>query len=220
MYNRFGQIALAREQIKEAQEQFEKAYNASLGIDTGSQITSLNKQGKIAITQHRWERAMNLLNRGVKLAKKVHDDYQQAECLIDLADVLERTEEHEPSQRALAEAEVICKKYHYYYLLGIARESQAEIKYHRGYYQEALQDYAESCRYMALYNNITYTRTVRRVIDALLGVPIQEVVPIADALIAYWTAHGLEKEHPDFISSCEEVKILMRMQPIQVRQQK
>jgi tetratricopeptide (TPR) repeat protein len=217
MHNRFGHIALAQGKLKEAQEQLEKAYNTSLGVDTGSQITSLNKQGKIAILQQQWDRAMNLLNRALALTKKVHDEYQQAECLIDLADVLEQTGQHEQSQQRLAEAEAICKKYNYYYLLGLARESQAEIKYHRGSYQEALQDYAESCHYMALYNAVTYTKTVRRVIDALLGVPIQEVVPIADALIEYWTVHGLDKDHPDFVSSCEEVKILMRMRPIQVQ---
>jgi tetratricopeptide (TPR) repeat protein len=220
MYNRFGQIALARQQYKEAQEQFEKAYNTALGIDVGSQIASLNRQGKIAIIQQRWESAMSLLNRAVGLAKKVHDEYQQAECLIELADVLERTEQHEQSQRALAEAEAICNKYNYYYLLGLAKESQAEIKYHRSQHAEALQDYVESCHYMARYNTITYTKTARRVIDALLGVPVQEVVPIADALIKYWTTHGLDKDHPDFVSSCEEVKILTEMQLIQVHQQK
>lgn len=209
--NRFGQIALARRDLRSAMEWFQRAYNVSLGVDSNCQINSLNKQGWILVLEHRWDEAVELLNKAIRLAQQVHDDYQQAESLIDLADVLERMGHHEQSQQALSEAEEIGQRYSYNYLLGLAKESQGDIRYSVGDYQAAFDYYAEACRYLAYYNAIKYNKTLRKVVDALLETPTEELPSIIDRLIAYWRSHEMAETQPDLISSCQEVKRLMRV---------
>jgi tetratricopeptide (TPR) repeat protein len=208
--NRFGQIDMVKGDLIESMQWFKKAYYTSQGIDTEAQINSLNKQGWILVLENKWDAAVELLNQAIELASSVHDDYQQAESLIDLADVLEREEKHEESQRALQEAEEIAQKYNYNYLLGLARESQGDIRYHRGEYQNAFVYYREACRFMALYNSIKYTKTLRKVIDALLETPYKEIDDILESMMAYWHSQELNKTHPDFITSCEEVGKLIK----------
>ncbi len=209
--NRLGQVAQARRDLNEAMEWFKKAYTISLGVDRECQINSLNKQGWILVLEYRWEEAVKYLNQAIELAQQVHDDYQQAESLIDLADVLERMGQHEPAQQALDKAEEIGQKYNYNYLLGLAKESQGDIRYSAGDYQTAFYYYAEACRYLAYYNAIKYNKTLRKVVDALLETPSEEIRPIVETLIAYWRSHELAASHPDLISSCEEVRSLMQV---------
>ena len=63
---------------------------------------------------------------------------------------------------------------------------------------------------MTYHNAVRYQRILRKVIDALLEIPFKEINPIIDELISYWVAQGLSVEYPDLISSCEEVRLLVR----------
>ena len=62
---------------------------------------------------------------------------------------------------------------------------------------------------MTRYNQLEYNKTLRTLIDKLLETPSQEINPIVDSLVAYWSSQGLEKGYPDFISSCEEVRSIL-----------
>jgi tetratricopeptide (TPR) repeat protein len=198
-----------RGDLRHAQQWFEKAYSTSLGIHPESQINSLNKQGWILVLEGQYQKAIELLQQAINLAKEVHDDYQQAESLVDLGETLKRSGQDEQAQQAWQEARKICLKYNYYYLLGLSSTSEGDVLYEAGDYKAAFRNYGEACSYMARYNDLEYNKGLRKVIDALFEVPSQEIGPIVDELVAYWSSQGLEKEYPDFISSCQEVKSLV-----------
>ena len=104
IYNRLGKLSIERGELYYARQWFEKAYSTSLGIDAESQINSLNKQGWILVLEGQYQKAIELLQQAINLAKEVHDDYQQAESLVDLGEALKRFGQNEQSQRAWQEA--------------------------------------------------------------------------------------------------------------------
>jgi tetratricopeptide (TPR) repeat protein len=154
MYNRFGQLSDARDQLDTALEWHQRAYASALGgIDMESQINSLNKQGRIFIQQQQLNQAASALTRAVELSQQVHDYYQQTESLIDLVKVYKQQGEQEKANQALQEAESVCYQYNYNYLLGLAREGLGDFYVEKEAYQEAFRYYGEACRFMALYNS-------------------------------------------------------------------
>jgi hypothetical protein len=64
---------------------------------------------------------------------------------------------------------------------------------------------------MATYNMLWYNKSLRQLVDALLGVPPLEVKAIVDMLMSYWQEQGLDQKFPDFITTCEEVKLLLNV---------
>jgi hypothetical protein len=62
---------------------------------------------------------------------------------------------------------------------------------------------------MADYNMLWYNKYMRQLADSLFGVPHEEVKAIVDILISYWREQGLEQKYPDFIPTCEEVRLLL-----------
>src|SRR5262249_22036461 len=86
--NRFGQIALAKNELQEAKRWFEEAQEASVGIDAEAYVNSLNKQGRVLAKQKQWSEAAAFFERAVETARQVHDDYQRTESLVDLAEAL------------------------------------------------------------------------------------------------------------------------------------
>jgi tetratricopeptide (TPR) repeat protein len=209
IYNRLGKLSMERGEWHHARQWFEKAYYTSLGIDAESQINSLNKQGWILVLEGQYRKAIELLQQAINLAKEVHDDYQQAESLVDLTEALKRSGQNEQSQRTRQEAREICLKYNYSYLLGLANMSEGDVLYEAGNYKDAFRNYGEACYYMTQYNDLEYNKGLRKVVDALFEVPSQEVGPIVNELVAYWSSQGLDKDYPDFASSCQEVKSLV-----------
>jgi tetratricopeptide (TPR) repeat protein len=210
IYNRIGKLSMDRGELYHAQQWFEKAYSTSLGIYPESQINSLNMQGWILVLEGQYQKAIQLLQQAIDLAKAVYDDYQQAESLVDLAEALKRSGHNEQSQQARQKAREICLKYHYYYLLGLSSESEGDVLYESGDYKEAFRNYGEACYYMTQYNDLQYKKRLRKVVDALFDkVPSEEITPIVDELVAYWSSQGLDKDYPDFVSSCQEVKSLV-----------
>ncbi len=208
--NRFGQIALLKGDLKAARQQFEKAYYMSLGVDTDAQIISLVYQGRILAKEEQWDEAITTQRQALDLARQVHASMQEAEALIELADALAATQRHQQSQQVYAEAEAICLKYNYYELQERACEYQGDRKYQAGEYQAAFHLYGEACRYITYHNVVRYQQILRKVIDALLEIPFNEINPVIDELISYWVVQGLSVEYPDLISSCEEVRMLVR----------
>jgi tetratricopeptide (TPR) repeat protein len=210
IYNRWGKLSMDRGAWHHARQWFEKAYSAALGTDTESQINSLNKQGWLLVLEERYERAIEKLHQAIDLAKKVHDDYQQAESLVDLAEVLQRLGLDDQAQQTRQEAREICLKYRYNYLLGLSYESEGDVLSKNHHYKEAFSKYGEACYYMAQYNNLEYRKRLEKVSDALFGVPpSEEIGAIIDELVAYWSSQGADKEFPDFTSTCLDIKLLM-----------
>jgi tetratricopeptide (TPR) repeat protein len=209
VYNHLGEFSMRQNDLQHAYQWFKNAYSTALGIDTEQQINSLNKQGRVLVMEDQYQKAIEFFQRAIDLAKEVHDYYQHAESLIDLADVLKRSALDERSQRALQAASEICLEHNYHYLLGRSKMYEGDMLYQRGDYRAAFRNYGEACYYMTRYNNLEYQRGLRKVIDTLFELPSQEEVsPLVDELVAYWHAQGLEKEYPDFVKSCQEVKSL------------
>lgn len=209
--NRFGHIAVERRQLQQAKEWFEKAYRISLGVDKEAQITSLNRQAHCLALEASYEGAIPLLEQAIEVAKQSYNIYQQAECWVDLAEMLARTGKQEKAAFALEQAEEICTKYNYVYILGTAHQSQGNVLYARGMYLEAFRLYARACQSMADYNMLWYNKSMRQLVDALFGAPPEEVKVIVDMLISYWQEQGLDQKYPDFITTCEEVRLLLNV---------
>jgi tetratricopeptide (TPR) repeat protein len=209
VYNRLGKIEMDNESLFYAQRSFERAHLTARGIDKREQVNSLNKLGWVAVLEKRYPRAIELLQEAIDLAKNIHDEYQQAESLVDLAEAFQRAGQDEEARQARQEAEQICQKNHYYYLLSVSRLSEGDILYEARSYTNAFRYYGQACYYMTRYNQLEYNKTLRTLIDKLLETPSQEINPIVDSLVAYWSSQGLEKGYPDFISSCEEVRSIL-----------
>ncbi len=209
VYNRQGKLLMDQGELPYARQWFERARSTSLNIDTGSYINSLNKLGWIATLEEQYQNAINLLQNAIDLAKKAHDDYQQAESLADLAIVFKRFGDNQQSQEAQQEARKICLQYHYHYLLGLSYSSEGDVFYEAQNYKEAFINYGEACYYMMQYNQLEYNKELRKLVDHLLETPPDEINPIVDKLVAYWSSQGLDKSYPDFISSNEEVRGLL-----------
>ena len=203
-YNRFGQIQLAEGKLVEVQQWFEKAYQASLGVDVESQINSLNKRGWVQVQQNQYEQAILFFTQAIELAQRVNDYYQEAESLVDLADTLERFGRHEDSQRVLQTAQKIATQYRYYYLLGVSEEFQGDHHYQDSY-QIAFQHYARYVRYMALYNKVQYGKALRKTIDLLLDTPRHVIPSLINLLMAYWSTEKMEQTHPELINECQAI---------------
>lgn len=204
-YNRLGQIQMAKGDFDQAKWMFEKGYDASFGIDSEARINSLNKKGRVFALQNKWEEASKYIGQAIDLARQVNDYYQQAESLVDLAEVFERIGQHQQSNEFLKEAEEISSKYNYSYLLGRAEELKGDIHFREHEYLAAFSNYRIACRYLALYSPLQFEKFLRKLIDLLLATPITQLPRILDLLISYWTDLKLDESHPELINACKEV---------------
>ena len=209
MYNRFGQIALARNELARAMEWFQQGYKASEGVDAEAEINSLNKQGWVHVLQGQLQESIPLLEKAIERAREVNDYYQEAELLIDLADVFERLERLKQSSKYLHEAVDIARRYKYYYLLGIAEDFRGDNRYKDAEYQSAFRHFGEYCHYMALYNPVQYEKAVRKVTDQLLNVPKEEISTILDELVTQWLSFKLDEKSSDLLNALGEIRMLI-----------
>ncbi len=206
--NRFGQVAMAKNELAEATRRFQTAYEASIGFDAETEINSLNKWGWTFVVQDRWEEAIPFFEKAIERARQVRDHYQRAESLVDLAFVLEHLELYEQSQHAMQEAEVIASKYNYYYLLGLAEVSRGDNAYNAGNYQEAFKHFGIHCYYMALYNPVEYEKAVRKTTSSLFNLSVQTIPSVVADLKAYWSSVELQDKDL-FLNALEEVDQLI-----------
>jgi tetratricopeptide (TPR) repeat protein len=208
IYMRFGQLAMEKNELSTAIKWFNDAYTTSLGIDVGVEIACLNKLGWIHVLQKEWKESIPLFEKAIERASQISYHYQQAESLIDLADVLERLGQHEKAQSTMQKAESIANKYHYYYLLGIASSSQGDNYYNAGDYLQAFKQFGICCYYMAQYNSVQYEKAARKLTNALLILPKQQFAEVQNALMIYWSSVDLQDK--EMLShALEEVSLLM-----------
>ncbi len=203
--NRLGQVEMARSNWQRAKGWFEQAQEASAGIDFEAYINSLNKQGRVFAKQGRWAEAAPFFELAIESARQVHDDHQCTESLVDLAEVYKHMGKQEQAQKLLQEAETISLRWNYFHLLGRAAEFQGDIDYNAGRYWDAFIHYREYCYNMVRRNVVEYSRALRKLIDQLVGIPTDQIHPIVDALITYWSERHMDKDHPDFVNACKEV---------------
>jgi len=203
--NRLGQIEMARSNWQRAKDWFEQAQEASAGIDSEAYINSLNKQGRVFAKQGRWAEAVPFFEQAIDSARQVHDDFQYTESLVDLAETLRYMGKQEQAQKILQEAETISLRWNYFHLLGRAAEFQGDIDYNAGRYWDAFIHYRNYCYNMARRNVLEYSKALRKLIDQLVGIPTDQIHPIVDALIAYWSQQHMDKDYPDFVNACKEV---------------
>ena len=130
--NRFGEIALAKNDLQEAKRWFKNAQEASEGINSEAHVRSLNRQGCILAKQKHWAEAVVFFEQAVEIAQKMYDDHQRTESLIGLAEALTYMKRDEQAQEFLREAKQISEKWHYFHLLGHASEFQGDINYEVG----------------------------------------------------------------------------------------
>lgn len=205
-YNRLGEVEMARGRLKEAKELLEKAQATAEGVDPESLINSLNKQGRVLAQQKHWQEAVPFFQRAIELASQAYDFYQQVESLIDLAEAQEQLGQQADS--LWQQAQEISSNENYIYLLGRAERVKGNIDYATGDYVLAFEHYLAYCHYAVQYNTIEYNRSVRKVSDTLLEIPIEAVPAIVNSLITSWTSLGLEKDYPELVEACEEARSL------------
>jgi len=149
-------------------------------------IVSINK-GRVLAKQSRWNEAAPFFEQAIDIAKRVHDEHQYAESLVDLAETLKHIDQQQRAQQLLLEAKKLSLKWNYFHLLGRAAEFQGDTDYNAGRYQDAFIHYREYCHNMARRNTLEYGKALRKLTDQLVAVPRDQLHPIVDALIAYWS---------------------------------
>lgn len=207
-YNRLGQVELAKGELEHAQNWFEKARASSQIVDAEQYINSLNKLGRIYITQHRLEEAIAFFKEAISYAVQTFDNYQHVECLIDLGRAFIEQGHIDQALQNLKQAEDIALQENYFQLLGVIEYTRGGIPYRAEQYAEAFQHFVLYCHHMANFNKAQYNVAVRRVVDALLGIPGEARPGIIIELETYWKAHRLDKDYPELLDACEEMSDL------------
>src|SRR5256885_17133205 len=72
-------------------------------------------------------------------------------------------------------------------------------------YQSAFNHYREACRYMAPRGFPEFNRSLRKLNDLLLEVPVNFLPGVIDALLSYWFELGLNEKYPQFPEICKVV---------------
>lgn len=205
MLNRFGQVEMARSNWGKAKNWFEQAQQVSAEIDSEAYINSLNKQGRVLAKQKCWTEAAVFFQQAVDIARKVHDDYQRTESLLDLVEALEYMGQHHQVSQLLHEAEQISLQWNYFHLLGHAAEIQGDIAYADHRYEEAFAYYQEYCYHMARRNTFEFSKALRKLTSQIVDVPTNQLHPIIDSLTAYWYEKEMETIYPDLLNACKEL---------------
>lgn len=211
MYNRFGQVAMEKSDNDTALSWFKKAFVEAVGIDAEAEINSLNKQGRVLMAQKSFEEAIPYFTRAIERANEIHDYYQRAESLIDLAAAYERLEQYAPARKALFETETITARYRYFYLLGQVENLRGDHWYKEKDYLTAFGHYGQYCYNMARYNATEYERAVRKTTSILLALNVskQEVLDIQERLKRYWLSLNFTENPSLMLQALEEVHLLL-----------
>lgn len=211
-YNRFGYIAMTAHDYEKALMWFRRAYHLALERNAGAEINSLNKMGWTFVLQGQYSEAISPLKRAIERAREVHDDYQQAESLIDLAYAYAALNRPDTALPLLDQAEGITEKYTYNFLWGLVDVQRGEIELARHQNSNAFRHFADSCYHMAVYNPVEYEKAIREVVSRLLALQRSEVRALLHDLLAYWATLPLdEKTMADLSAALEEVSQLLAL---------
>jgi tetratricopeptide (TPR) repeat protein len=208
-YHRFGQVQFERQNFNEALTWFVRAQQAAIEANIEVYIMSISWRGRICMQQKQWTEAQPFFEQAIQHAQQVADNYQEVENLIDLAECLAAQNQEARSQQILSEAEQKAHIYSYYEFLGRIEHRRAEKLYHLDEFRQAFQHFVAYCHYMTLYNYTEYSVAVRQTIDALIGALDKGAKVILDDIALYWEKNQLNKEYPELITACEEVKDLL-----------
>lgn len=147
--------------------------------------------------------AIGFFEKAIALSREVGLDFQLAENLLYLAEVLDYI--GQPSREQIKEAKRIARKNDYSYLLARAGDLQGDMYLRRQEYQSAFKHFGVACRYMALRGNPEFNRTLRKVNDLLLEIPSNSIPGVIDSLLTYWYELGLNEKYPELPEICREV---------------
>ncbi len=204
--NRRGQIEMEKGNLQQAKQWFERAEQTALGLNAEAYERSLNRQGRLLARQEKWLEARQFFERAIDDAKKVHHDYQHAENLIDLAEVLAHLGQEEQANQLFKEAEDISNRWNYLYLLGRAEDARGDICFESSDYQNAFVHYRQYCYYMAERNEAEYNRALGKVIDRLFNTPKDNLSNIVDEFIKYWSDQQMDRNYATLVDTLQEVK--------------
>jgi len=205
--HRLGQVQFERKNFAEALTWFEQAQQIAIESNVEFYIMSLIWQGRVYREQQQLEVAHSFFERAIERARRVADNYQQVEGSIYLAECLAVQNKKAEYQKIVSETEQNANERNYYDLLARMEFMQGDLLYHQRDVREAFQHFVAYCRYMALYNHGEYDDAVQRLVDALIGVTSQEEARlILHDIASYWKEHSLDREYPELITACEEVK--------------
>ncbi|GAC1623854.1 MAG: hypothetical protein NVS4B9_15370 [Ktedonobacteraceae bacterium] len=197
-------------QLDDAMSWFKKGYNVALGIDSETEITSLNKQGAIYVQQGHIAEAIPLFQQARDRARETSDFYQQVEALVDLANALEKNGQSEQADQTLREAEGIATPYKYYYLLGLIENMRAEREYRHKNYQIAFSHFGQYCHHMLQFNPIEYEKAVRTTIERLGALPDADFKTEWSQLFDFWHDLNLAEKKSQMLDALEDVRDIMR----------
>jgi tetratricopeptide (TPR) repeat protein len=211
LYIRFGQIEMQRDNLNHARQFFQDAEATAAEIDNEWLIESLNMQGRLEARLQRWQEARAYFERASALAQQIRNDYQWTDNLIYLTDALERLGQHEQAEQTWQQARKIALRedHHYYYLLGKGERAKAEFSYSKREYTAAFDHFARYCHYMAQHNPVEFNAAIRATLDALYGVPKDQVTPLVDILSSYWETNQLGEKYPELLEAVEEANALL-----------
>jgi tetratricopeptide (TPR) repeat protein len=207
--HRFGQVQFERQNLNEALVWFIKAQQAAIEANVEFYIMSLIWQGRICMQQQMWTKAESFFEQAMQRAQQVVDNHQKVESLIYMAECLAAQNQKDRSQQLLLEAEHNARERSYYQLLGRIEYIRGESLYHLDELRQAFQHFVAYCHHMTRYNYAEYRVAVQRVIDALIGVIDKNAEIILKDIALYWEQNQLNKEYPELIAACEEVRELL-----------
>jgi len=205
--NYFGQLALDEGSLTEANEWFQKAARLASHFDPESEIRSLNRQSRVLFKQRKEHEAIELMQQAIEQAEQIRDFHQQTESLVELARMLRRASRLEEAQQALTKAELLARRYNYFYLLGDIMYIQGDACYSDGRNEEAFRFYTLYCYSMAHYTLEAYHKAVRQTLDYLIDLPQDRINQIWHQLSNDWAALELDEEQQRFMEQeLEEVR--------------
>ncbi|GHO93576.1 hypothetical protein KSF_036240 [Reticulibacter mediterranei] len=207
--HRLGQVQFERKNFAEALTWFEQAQRIAVESNVEFYITSLIWQGRVYREQQELEVAQSFFERAIERARRVADNYQLVEASIYLAECLATQDKTDEYHQTVLEAERNANERNYYDLLARMEFMQGDLLYHERDLRRAFQHFVAYCRYMALYNHGEYNDAVQQLVDALIGVTNQEEARrVLYDITDYWKGHNLDKEYPELLTACDEVKEL------------
>ncbi|QBD78651.1 tetratricopeptide repeat protein [Ktedonosporobacter rubrisoli] len=208
-YSLFGDLALAKDELLEADEWFQKAYRTAQHIEEGYVIASLYKRGQVSRRRHEYALAIELLLQAAKRSADINDFYQHTEILIELADVQLQVGDIKKAHEALDRAEALATQYQYFRLLGEIALSRGEDLYSDEHFEEAFEYYKDYCTSMVHFNQAEYQKAVRHTVwERLYALPEDKMKLIWQYLSDSW---DLTEEKSLMVQALEQFKDLMLM---------
>ncbi len=202
-YSCLGRVYVRKGELDAALDHFRQAGRIAAGVNRETEIESLNQQGRVYMKWKQWEEAARCLEEALTLSRKAGQNFQIAENLLYLVEVLDHL--GYPSLEQVKEAKRIARKHDYKVLLGKAGEVQGDICYRRQDYRGAFKYYRVACHYLALRGSPEIDRFLRRLHDRLLEMPGNFLPGALDSLLQYWYDMGLNETYPQLLHVCREV---------------